>query len=84
MARLKEKKTKYSQLDRDRDLVEVVEEDVEFNCPVRGRIKQKVKVKRLKSIKINHLEMVATSDAAEAIDAIDSGLEIYSDSSEAE
>lgn len=84
MARPKGKKIRHKLPERDKDLVEIVEEEIEFNCPVRGRVKQKVKVKRLKPVKVEQLEVVSTSDAAEAIDAIDSGLEIYSDSDEVE
>lgn len=82
MARPKGKKIKRRQPKVDNDLVEIVEEEIEFNCPVRGRIKQKVKVKRLKAVKVHQLDVVATSDAAEAIDAMDDGLEIYSNSEE--
>lgn len=80
MARQKVKKTKPRQSISDRDLIDVVEEQIEFNCPVRGRVTQKVKVKRLKTVKIQHLDVVGTSGAVEAIDAIDDGLEIYSNS----
>jgi len=80
MARQKVKKPKFRQPELDKELVEIVEEQIEFNCPVRGRITQKVKVKRLKAVKVQQLDVVGTADVAEAIDAIDDGLEIYSNS----
>lgn len=36
---------------KDPMVEEVVEVEVEFNCPVRGKIKQKVKMKKLKKVK---------------------------------
>jgi hypothetical protein len=35
---------------KDPTIEEIVEVEVEFNCPVRGKIKQKVKVKKLKKV----------------------------------
>lgn len=82
MVRSKNKKATSKSNKTDSDLVEIVEKEIEFICPVRGRIKQKVKVKKLKPVKVNQHEVVGTSDAAEAIDAIDSGLDIYAESEE--
>lgn len=36
---------------KDPMVEDVVEVEVEFNCPVRGKIKQKVKMKKLKKVK---------------------------------
>ena len=36
---------------KDPMVEEIVEVEVEFNCPVRGKIKQKVKMKKLKKVK---------------------------------
>lgn len=84
MARPKGKKPLNKSVPSDKDLMEIVEEEIEFNCPIRGRVKQKVKVKRLKTVKVNQLDVVGTSDVAEAIDAMDSGLEIYADEGDGE
>jgi hypothetical protein len=48
---------------------EMYEDTIEFMCPVRGLVKQKVWVKRLKSLKDNAIPMVSTiDDVVEKID----------------
>ena len=51
---------------------EIVEIEVEFDCPVRGKVKQKVKMKRLKSIK----DIMKAQVNIEGIDSIDKDTEI--------
>lgn len=53
---------KSSDLTKEDLIEEIVETEIEFVCPKRGKIKQKVKVKRLKSIKMNVVQPVSTSD----------------------
>lgn len=50
MARPKGAKNKKKHVFEDPTVEEIVEVEVEFNCPVRGKIKQKVKMKRLKKV----------------------------------
>jgi hypothetical protein len=57
---------------------EVVEVEVEFICPVKGKIKQKVKMKRLKPIEVSVGSIVASNDDLDALDGGDtSDLPIY-------
>ena len=51
MARPKGKNNIKKHVFKDPTIEEIVEVEVEFMCPKRGLVKQKVKVKRLKSIK---------------------------------
>lgn len=51
MARPKGAKNVKKHVFKDPTIEEIVEIEVEFMCPKRGLVKQKVKVKRLKSIK---------------------------------
>lgn len=61
------------------DIMEEVEIEVEFTCPVRGKIKQKVKVKKMKSMVPQYKNLVASSDVVTDLDAKDDGLEMYED-----
>jgi hypothetical protein len=48
---------------------ELYEDIIEFMCPIRGLVKQKVWVKRLKSLKDNAIPMISTlDDVVEKID----------------
>lgn len=49
MARPKGAKNK-KHVFQDPSIEEVVEVEIEFTCPVRGKVKQKVKVKKLKKV----------------------------------
>lgn len=61
------------------NIVEEVEIEVEFTCPIRGKVKQKVKVKKIKSIVPQHKNIVVSSDVVTDLDSKDDGLEIYED-----
>ena len=52
--------------------------EIEFTCPVRGKVKQKVKVKRYRSI-LKPLDTVPVSinSGEEEIDAADSGMHVF-------
>lgn len=65
---------------KDPLIEEIVETTIEFICPVRGKVKQKVKVKKIKPVKVDSKQAIST----EPLDEIDDGLSIYegSDSSE--
>lgn len=41
---------------------EVVEKEIEYVCPVRGKVKQLVKVKKLKSAYVENKDYVRTGD----------------------
>jgi hypothetical protein len=64
---------------KDHRIEEIYEEIVEFICPVRGKVKQKVKIKRLKTrLDIGYqASPVPLKDPLEEIEATDDGLAIY-------
>ena len=66
---------------KDPRIEEVYEETVWFTCPERGRISQKVKVKRYKSLmeQSNQKHVLDSKDPLDRIDADDDGLSIYND-----
>lgn len=77
-ALLKDKKTR-----KDPRIQEVYEQEVEFNCPIRGKIKQKVKIKRYKAASDGAIKHVLnSSDSIDKLDEQDDGLSIYSDGEE--
>ena len=80
----KSKKDKVSPKSKDKDLIEIVVEEISFMCPKRGLVKQKVKVKRFKSLFSPKTDVVSTSDSTSVIESADDGLHIYSDSEDAE
>lgn len=62
---------------------EIVEVEVEFDCPVRGKVKQKVKVKRLKPVEVNVGAIVSSSDDIDLLDKEDaSDLPLYDEDEE--
>jgi hypothetical protein len=75
---------KKKQPPRDPRIEEIYEEVVTFTCPVRGLVKQKVKVKRYKPLDQQETRHLTTSidELAEKLDEKDNGLSIYSDGEE--
>lgn len=69
---------------RDPRIEQVYEQEVSFMCPVRGLVKQKVKIKRFKTLEEQTSKhLVATIDElTSALDEKDDGLSIYSDGEE--
>lgn len=62
---------------KDPDLEEIIEEVIEFVCPVRGKVKQKVKIKRFKYKPVDiKQQRVNIIDQAEEIGG--DGLSMYS------
>jgi hypothetical protein len=57
------------------------ETEVEFMCPVRGKIKQKVKVKKLKPASTDFIHLIPSSEDALA-NIEDDGLDIYDETDE--
>ncbi len=86
MARTKGSKNKTKKTtDKDPMVEEIVTEEIEFNCPIRGKVKQKVKVKRLKKVNTDSRPIMnASQDAVDALDREDDGLTIYDESEEIE
>jgi hypothetical protein len=85
----KQKKTKVKvkatpKQKKDPRIEEIYEEEVVFNCPVRGKVKQKVKIKRFKSLaeqQSKHL-VASISDLVDQLEEQDDGLAIYNDGEE--
>jgi hypothetical protein len=69
---------------KDPRIQQVYEEEVTFMCPKRGLVKQKVKIKRYKTLEEQtNKHLVATIDEITAkLDETDDGLSIYSDGEE--
>jgi hypothetical protein len=69
---------------KDPRVQEVYEEEVSFMCPVRGLVKQKVKIKRFKPLaeqESKHL-IASVSELVDKLEEKDDGLSIYSDGEE--
>ena len=61
------------------DLLEVYETEIEFTCPVRGLVKQKVKVKKLKSVDVQPITDIRRSKSlTDELDLKYSGLDLDS------
>src|SRR5579859_7468477 len=54
-------------------------EEIEFDCPVRGRMKQKVKVKKLKAREYGDTQIIGAKDANAEIEERDDGLSILTE-----
>jgi hypothetical protein len=61
---------------------EVIVQEIEFDCPVRGKVKQKVKIKRLKKGNGDYKPVIKASDAIDALDREDDGLTMYDETDE--
>lgn len=59
---------------KDPMVEEVVEVEVEFNCPVRGKIKQKVKMKKLKKVKTEEKVFVGAQSIIDDLEKEESEL----------
>lgn len=66
-------------------VVDTYETEIEFTCPVRGKVKQKVKVKRLEAAQPQQAEEVRLSNSiTEQLDRKFSGLFLDGESEEDE
>jgi hypothetical protein len=54
-------------------------EEIEFNCPVRGKVKQKVKVKKLKAREYDDTQIIGAKDPNAEIEERDDGLSIFTE-----
>lgn len=73
MARPKGSKNK-KHVFQDPQIEEIVEEWVEFNCPIRGKVKQLVKVKKLKKTVTEQKVFVGAKDIIDEIEAMEGDL----------
>jgi len=66
---------------KDPRIEEIYEEEVTFVCPTRGKITQKVKIKRFRATASNeHVKhILQSSDSIDRLEEQDDGLSIYSD-----
>lgn len=73
------KKTAPAANNSEKYLEEVYEKEITFTCPKRGLVKQKIKVKRLKTPDNNNVSYVSPGEpnALDIIESKESGLEIY-------
>lgn len=81
----KQKKSKKPQVKAPKDprIEEIYEQEVEFVCPTRGLVKQKVKIKRFKPLSTQlQTGIIYSSDSISALEEKDDGLSIYSDGEE--
>lgn len=82
MAKIKPK-TKAKNEPKDPRIEETYEEEVTFTCPVRGKVTQKVKIKRFKALGENAPKHVLQSNEwTDKIEEKDDGLSIYNDGEE--
>jgi hypothetical protein len=64
---------------KDPRIQEIFEEEIEYMCPVRGLVKQKVKVRKFKPLSSQVLQPIAAGDPLADIESKDDGLSIYSE-----
>lgn len=62
MARPKGAKNKKKHVFQDPQVEEIVEQWVEYTCPVRGLVRELIKVKKLKKVKTEQKVFVGASD----------------------
>jgi len=68
---------------KDPRIQEVYEQDVEFVCPVRGKVVQKVKIKKYKTaMEQNGRHILIGKESLDDIEKTDDGLSIYDDGEE--
>lgn len=63
---------------KDPRVEEIYEEEVEFMCPKRGLVKQKVKIKKFKTVNSTaSINTIIASDALSKVEEKDDGLSIF-------
>ena len=69
---------------RDPRIEQVYEEEVTFDCPIRGKVTQKVKIKRYKPFteQTQRPFVVSIDELTNKLEEEDDGLSIYSDGEE--
>ena len=84
MAKSKKPAAEKKKPKKDPRIEEIYEEEVTFICPVRGKVTQKVKVKKFKPLaeqEAKHL-VVTIDELTAKLEEEDDGLSIYSDGEE--
>ncbi len=65
---------------KDPRVQEVYEKEIEYVCPVRGKVKQKVKIKRYKTLaEIEQKSVIYGSSSIDHLDEKDDGLNMFGD-----
>ena len=65
---------------KDPRIERIYEEEVTFTCPVRGKVTQKVKIKKFKPLgEQGGKHIVVSSDSIDELEKNDDGLSIYND-----
>lgn len=79
-----EPKNKKPKEKKDPRIEDTYEEEVSFMCPVRGLVKQKVKVKKFKPLAQQDpkYRIAASDEITSQLDSEDDGMSIYSDGEE--
>lgn len=72
-------KTKVAKAPKDPRIKAITEEEIEYMCPVRGLVKQKVKVRKFKPLSSLVLQPIVAIDPLADIESKDDGLSIYSE-----
>jgi hypothetical protein len=72
---------KAKKISKDPRIEEIYEQEVTFECPVRGKVTQKVKIKRYRATASNEgvKHVLKSSDSIDSLEEHDDGLSIYSD-----
>ena len=82
---MKKKNVEPQLVAKEHKLLETYETEIEFTCPVRGLVKQKVKVKRYQSgVEQNVINTLPSSALTDKLDAKYSGLLLGDDTVDAE
>ena len=84
MKNIRKVEKKFKKLPKDSRIEEIYKEEVSFMCPVRGLVKQKVKIKRFKPMaeqEQKHL-MASVGELVDKLEEQDDGLSIYNDGEE--
>jgi hypothetical protein len=71
-------KTKPKQA-KDPRLEDTYETEIEFLCPIRGLVKQKVKIKKFKPLTIEQQRQMLIGDSLSDLEEKDDGLSIYNE-----
>lgn len=83
MARKKGSKNK-KHVFPDPQIEEIVEVEIEYICPKRGKVKQKVKMKKLKPVKVDPIYKINSLDSIPEIEDDNSLLEFSTEDLEEE
>ena len=69
MARPKGVKNKKKHVFQDPQIEEIVEEWVEYTCPKRGKVRELIKIKKLKKVKVDQKVFVGAKDIIDDLES---------------